>query len=55
MIDGSSSPVFELLRAFIPSLLIYKFQEYMIKTERAMTTCLQTGVIITFDNGKQGY
>ena len=36
MINGSTLPVFELIRAFIPSLLICKFQEDMIKTEGAM-------------------
>ena len=36
MIDRSTSLVFELIRAFIPSLLICEFQEIMIKTEGAM-------------------
>ena len=36
MIDISTSQVFELIRAFIPSLIICKFQEDMIKIEGAM-------------------
>ena len=44
MIKRPTSPVFELIRAFIPSLLICKFQEDLIKTEEVMQmTTSKTG------------
>ena len=36
MINMQTSPVFKLITAFIPSLLICKFWEDMIKTEGLM-------------------
>ena len=36
MINGSTWPVFELIQAFIPNLLIWKFHKDPIKNEGVM-------------------